>query len=1639
MQPVTSNFKTQIEASRQKPISRIKIFDTAKSISSKGFNCSFYTLDNNDAMINGNWMGTSPNWTPASGITRVYPTDKDDLDYIIEPSTILAKDFGVAGSPHPIGETDLWAARWYGHFFARYSGVYRFHLDCSKHSRLRIKFNGSYLTLKDPDDDSTVDIWTDTTPNAGVKKELYADTTSLTSGNWYSLQVELWQPQMKIPPRDPTYMCVKYREPNTTTAFDEFGNTSENVVSDYQSDYPEKKVLSAGVVNTTNSFLSGTELTQVINIRGNKDINQASEYEFELPIPNATRLAADVTAGDASITVKSTDGFPSFGFGAIGSDEFTYTGKTSTTFTGIPSGAVDGWFHLSGGTMYIVQNNVATTGGSGTGCKVNILAVTDGVITNIEISNPGSGYSLGNFLIIVGENNDATFRVTSFSDKALGTHSTGEVVHLKSAGDYPYNPSDKSYGEIRAFKLCTIELGYEDFEGSPNSYYQYRIWGHIFPNPIVTRNEDGTDVLRVRIQDFKSMLLREYNRNYPDFASYSGAGYYDEHLLSEPDGIDRPTAYDRWNLDKAVRDILMKSNVDPVLLYGRQRKNVSGTPLYETDYGEYLLRGNTQLDSKKKYGRPSATGQSGNEDEEYNWVAGYGNKQIELLVEFARNFGYQFGFDSNGFVFFRPVNLPSTIYDDRDLTWSGDSSDQTETNLNCYKATYTKVTLVTVAYVEKTGIVCEDLKIIFRPYNGTTKIKIAIKPDGGTYSYLDKILWNGSVITASSDVFSLAYTETWNYYDGVASDTGENPSVIELNSLDDLVNGYGKYDLKIEMAGLVDSTFELDSIFIYKNAVRKTARDIDTTLTFGDLTVEQDVEDIRNDVVVVGSQTGLFQNSDEQVINPNNPIYVHTYARAVDLDSMYDSSDNNYIGLRIPFEIYNTTILDKPRADHIAISALKKYRKPESLGLFEFSGDPRIEPFDCLGFQEKKLNLLPSGDKIWTESLSEEFSQTGNGVKYTIQIGSASPREPLSSYQSKPEPDISEFNDKAIINIELRSQSKRIAGGDGTGSTNLLTIGTDPLWIDDMWIGYYLYDNDGTEFKITDNDTNTLTVDGTPTTGNWSISFDPFDADQKGAPLEIHYDQIINGKLTVLILNENYKEIKNINKDTENEIKSWGGDRVVYWDGVVETNLTNVKYSGYYVSPKTTKNYQTLTIYFKLTDENGVVYLYNSLIEESSRIYPKILTAPPMIQPKLVENQNFGDVQFGGRITDHNVVSGKSRFTFGEVSNFSIDQWNDYKLVICMQAWYILAYPQNVAYKITDTIAPNIIEIDDDVTQTGYGFIQRIAQDGDFNFYAEVRGTTDTSDRLKDLIHHHFKPTDNNDAGVKLTLEAVNISSNWNEGTVTKDGTTYNLGDPLQCIGIWSPANNDQSDWDKFDRVDVGIEQLYYWIDQSQYHNKKLETQIYGYSKGNTSHKVYRSYPERGIYLLKAKIRWDQEVLADVLPEYDNCQTLINGDIAGSVKLTIYNIYYKTGATEMVKFGPTEIKTISQFMPISDFVLHYNIANAELDTNEENVKYTPTFEEYDNEPLETYFIDNADFKTIGWYLVFDLFLVDRAGRPLSNFICYDENKILDAPLRIVIGWMPIDTNFKSKRDDGYMKLGWLIDPYSESMLEVWYD
>lgn len=77
---------------------------------------------------------------------------------------------------------------------------------------------------------------------------------------------------------------------------------------------------------------------------------------------------------------------------------------------------------VNGGTGYSSGTSVATTGGTGSGLTVNIIANSSGVVTSVTVSSRGSGYLAGDLVTVAGGNVNCKVRVTNVQN------SNGEII-----------------------------------------------------------------------------------------------------------------------------------------------------------------------------------------------------------------------------------------------------------------------------------------------------------------------------------------------------------------------------------------------------------------------------------------------------------------------------------------------------------------------------------------------------------------------------------------------------------------------------------------------------------------------------------------------------------------------------------------------------------------------------------------------------------------------------------------------------------------------------------------------------------------------------------------------------------------------------------------------------------------------------------------------------------------------------------------------------------------------------------------------------------------------------------------------------------------------------------------------------------
>ena len=99
----------------------------------------------------------------------------------------------------------------------------------------------------------------------------------------------------------------------------------------------------------------------------------------------------------------------------------------------IAEGDVDGvsTATLAGGSAYSAANGVATTGGSGSGFKINILTVSSGAIATYSVAARGSGYVVGDVLAVAG-GTAGTLTVTALTAGGVVVTATTGAVSVQS-------------------------------------------------------------------------------------------------------------------------------------------------------------------------------------------------------------------------------------------------------------------------------------------------------------------------------------------------------------------------------------------------------------------------------------------------------------------------------------------------------------------------------------------------------------------------------------------------------------------------------------------------------------------------------------------------------------------------------------------------------------------------------------------------------------------------------------------------------------------------------------------------------------------------------------------------------------------------------------------------------------------------------------------------------------------------------------------------------------------------------------------------------------------------------------------------------------------------------------------------------
>ena len=230
---------------------------------------------------------------------------------------------------------------------------------------------------------------------------------------------------------------------------------------------------------------------------------------------------------------------------------------------------------------------------------------------------------------------------------------------------------------IRKNRLVKLRVGYccpnpdfelsglagIDLEDAPVEELYTEFTGHIVNWAI--NHEQG--LVTVTCLDFLNLLNYRINENWPDKASYWIAHYNKDGEFDEPDGVDKPIAYDGWRFERVIRDLLLKCNIDDTLFEGKKlirKYDNSISQVYDLFEGKDIILRRPINYGNADLSEADANRFGTNTDDEYLYPSEISETVFNRAYNIADQMGYIIGFDPNGQAIIKARNNPY------DILWS---------------------------------------------------------------------------------------------------------------------------------------------------------------------------------------------------------------------------------------------------------------------------------------------------------------------------------------------------------------------------------------------------------------------------------------------------------------------------------------------------------------------------------------------------------------------------------------------------------------------------------------------------------------------------------------------------------------------------------------------------------------------------------------------------------------------------------------------------------------------------------------------------------------------------------------------------------------------------------------------------------
>lgn len=306
-----------------------------------------------------------------------------------------------------------------------------------------------------------------------------------------------------------------------------------------------------------------------------------------------------------------------------------------------------------------------------------------------------------------------------------------------------------------------------------------------------------------------------------------------------------------------------------------------------------------------------------------------------------------------------------------------------------------------------------------------------------------KIIYSGMQRQYASGTKELFFVDGPDEYNDFQQLIKINPwDLTPVSSTGGFIDSYNEYIVEVFNTSALGKT-SVESITSIPYSNNQTWY-FDTAENVTNLTIGTNYENIRNDVVVIGNlksvETDMFTG---QVINKNNPSYIYTYSRAIDIDSIYSLNNPENIGRPKEFIILEPGIKTQYHADWLALSVLTKYHRNKNEASIDITAVPFLEPLDPVYMTDSKTNSLDIDRLQYIDSVDEKI-EVGS---YTMRVG-ATPYKPWDSFNKSIIPIVSS-DKQAFTNVLITK-------------TNGLNVQTGDLVIGQVSGAYNCYESERT-------------------------------------------------------------------------------------------------------------------------------------------------------------------------------------------------------------------------------------------------------------------------------------------------------------------------------------------------------------------------------------------------------------------------------------------------------------------------------------------------------------------------------------------------------------------------------------------------